>query len=103
MYDISLIVTIVFDSLGKSVSIRFLVAPSDHSNSTSRQMNLLKLSRTGCCNPSSIQLWSVMTNESSTLVKVASNMNGDHHCVCSFHINQLAVRVSSQKICFFFD
>ena len=83
----SLIVTTVVYSLGKYVPIGFLVVPSKHSDSIIRQMNLLKLTRTGCCNPSSIQLRSIMTGEGSALVKVASNMDGYHHCLCSFHIN----------------
>ena len=98
IYDLSFIVTIVVGSLGKSVPIGFLVAPSEHSYSITRQMNLLKLARPDCCDPSSIQSRSIMTNEGSALVKVASYMDGYHHCLCSFHINQLAVRVSCQNI-----
>ena len=99
----NIIGTTVVDSLGKSIPIGFLVVPSDHSDSITRQMNLLKLTRTSCCNLSSIQSRSIMTDEGSALVKVASNMDEYHHCLCLFHINQLAVRVSSQKIYFFFD
>ena len=55
IYDLSLIVTTVLNSLGKSIPIGFLVAPSGHSDSITRQMNRLKLTRTGCCDPSSIQ------------------------------------------------
>ena len=36
-----------------------------------------------------------MTDKVSALVKVASDMAGYNHCLCAFHINQLAVRVSS--------
>ena len=36
-----------------------------------------------------------MTDEGSVLVKVSSDMAGYYHCLCAFHINQLAVRVSS--------
>ena len=36
-----------------------------------------------------------MTDEGSVLVKVSSDMAGYHHCLCAFHINQLAVRVNS--------
>ena len=88
----------VVGSLGKSVPIGFLVAPFEHSDSITRQMNLLKLTRTSCCNPSSIQIRSIMTDESSALVKVTSNMDGYCHYLCSFYINQLAVRVSFQII-----
>ena len=96
IYDLPLIVTIVVDSLGKYVPIGFLVAPSEHLYSITRQMYPLKLTRTNCCNNSSIQSWSIPTDEGSALVKVPSNMDGYHHCLCSFHINQLAVRMSSQ-------
>ena len=92
-YDISLIVTTIVDSLGTCVPIGFLVAPSEHSDSITRQINLLKLTRIGCCNPSSIQSRSIMIDEGSALVKVASNMDGCHHCLCLFHIKQLTVRV----------
>ena len=61
-------------------------------------MNLLNSTRTGYFNPSSIQLWSVMTDEGSTLVKVASNMDGYYHCLYSFHISQLDIKVSYQHI-----
>ena len=60
-----------------------------------RHTTLLKLTGTNCIYPSSINTRSIMTNEGSTLVKVTSDMGGYHHCVCAFHINQLAVRVSS--------
>ena len=63
------------------------MVPFEHSDSITRQMNLLKLTRTDCCNNSSIQSRSIMTDEDSVLVKVASNMDGYHHCLCSFHIN----------------
>jgi len=40
IYDLSLIVTTVVDSLGKSVPIGFLLAPSEHSDSITTHMNL---------------------------------------------------------------
>ena len=58
-------------------------------------MNLLKLTHTGCCNNSSIQSRSIMTDDGSALVKVTSNMDGYHHCLCSFHIN------SKDLFCFY--
>ena len=97
IYDLSLILSTVVDSLGKSVPIGFLVAPSEHSDSITRQINLLKLTCTRCCDPSSIQSRSILTVEGSALIKVASNMDGYYHCICSFHINQLDIRVSYQN------
>ena len=63
-------------------------------------MKLLKLTRTDCCDSSLIQSRSIMTDEGSALVGVASNMDGYPYCVCAFHINQLTIRVSSQIIHF---
>ena len=100
IYNLSLIVTTIVDSLGKSIPIGFLVAPSEHSDSITRPMKLLKLTRTDCCDSSLIQSRSIMTDEGSALVGVASNMGGYPHCLCAFHINQLTVRVSSQIIHF---
>ena len=98
IYHLSLIVTTVVNSLEKYIPIGFLVAPSEHSDSITRQMNLLKLTRTGCCDPSSIQSRSIMTEEGPALVKVASNVDGCHHWLYLFYINQLAIRVSCQHI-----
>ena len=88
-YDLSFIVTTVVDSWGKSAPIDFLVAPSEHSDSITRYMKFLKLARTDCCDHSSIQSRSIMTDEGSDLVKVDSNMDMYHHCLSAFHINQL--------------
>ena len=46
-----LLIDTVVGSFGKFFQIGFLVAPSEHSYSITRQMNLLKLTRTGCCIP----------------------------------------------------
>ena len=43
-----LIVTTVVDSLGKSVTLGFLLAPSEHSESITRHINLLKLTNSNC-------------------------------------------------------
>ena len=90
-----MIVTTVVDSLGKYVPLGFLLAPSGHSKSITTQMNLLKLTGNNCIDPSYENSRSVMTDECSALVKVASDMAGYYHCLCAFHLNQLAVRVSS--------
>ena len=58
-------------------------------------MNLLKLTGDNCIDPLYVNSRSIMTDEGSALVKVASDMAGYHHCICAFHIKQLAVRVSS--------
>ena len=88
------IVTIVVDSLGKSVPLGFLLAPSEHSESITRHMNLLKLTGNNGIDPSYENLRSIMTDEGSDLVKVASDMAGYQYCICAFHIYQLDVRIS---------
>ena len=95
IYYLSLIVTTVIDSLGKSVPLGFLLAPFEHSESITRHMNLLKLTGNNCIDPSYVNSRSIMTDKGSTLVKVASDMAGSHHCLCAFHINQLDVRINS--------
>ena len=94
IYDLSLIVTTVVDSLGKSIPLGFLLAPSEHSESITTHMNLLKLTGNNCIDSSYGNSRSVMTDEGSALIKVASEMAGYNHCLCAFHIYQLAVRVS---------
>ena len=88
IYDLSLVVTTVVDSLGKSVSLGSLMVPSEHSDSITRHMNILKITGVNCIDPSFINTRSIMTGEGSALVKVASDMDGCHHCLCAFHINQ---------------
>ena len=95
IYDLSYVVTTMVDSLGKSVLIGFLLAPSEHSDLITKHINLLKLTRTDCIDPSCIKMRSIMTDEGSALVKNASDMAGYHHFLCAFHINQLDVRESN--------
>ena len=95
IYNLSLIITTVVHSLGKSVPFGFPLAPSDHSESITRHMNLLKITGNNCIDPSYVNTRSIMTDVGSTLVKVAFDMAGYHYCLCAFHINQLAVRVIS--------
>ena len=83
----------MIDSLGKSVPLGFLLAPTEHSESITRHMNLLKLTGNNCIDPSYVNSRSIMTDEGSTLVKVASDTAGYYHCLCSVHKNQLDVRM----------
>ena len=87
IHDLSLIVTTVVDSLGKSVPIIFLLAPSEYSDSIIRHITLLKLALPDCCDNSSIRSRSIMTDEGSSLVKLASDMDIYHYCLCAFNIN----------------
>ena len=58
-------------------------------------MNLLKLTRTKCIDPSFIKTRFIMTDEGSVLVKISSDLAGYHHYLCVFQINQLTVKVSN--------
>ena len=91
IYDLSLIVTTTVDSLGISVPVGFLLAPSE--NSASIENHLVNL-RIGSADSNQFSSRSIMTDEGSALVKVASLVSGYNHCLCSFHVHQLAVRVS---------
>ena len=78
IYDLSLVVTTIVDSLEKYAPIGFLLAPSEHSDSITKNVNLLKLVRTNCIDPSFIKTRSIITDEGSALVKLASDMAGYH-------------------------
>ena len=69
IYDLSLIVTTVVESLGNFVPLGFLLAPSEHSESITRHMNLLKLTGDNCIDPLYVNSRSIMTDEGSALVK----------------------------------
>ena len=94
IYGLSLVVTTVVDSLGNSVPFGFLLDSSEHSDSITRHMNILKLKGNDCIDPLFINTHSIMTDEGFALV-VASDMAGCHHCLCAFRINQLDVRLSA--------
>ena len=94
IYGLSLVVTTVVGSLVKYVPLGFLLAPSEHSDSITRHMNILKLKGNDRTDPLFINTHSIMTDEGFALV-VASDMAGCHHCLCAFRINQLDVRLSA--------
>ena len=95
IYDLSLLVTTVVDSLGISVPVGFIVAPSENASSIESHLDHLKIDSnishdlygSICC--------AIVTDEGYTLVKVASSISGYNYCLCSYHVNQLAVRVSA--------
>ena len=94
VYDLSLIVTTTVDSLGISVPVDFLLAPSENSASIEDHLDHLRIDG---IHPNGLHQFSsrsIMTDEGSTLVKVASLVSGYNHYLCSFHVHQLAVRVS---------
>ena len=98
IYYLSLLVTAVVESLGISVRLGFMVAPSENSSSIESYLDHLKIGS----NPS-LDLYgsiscAIMTDEGSALIKVVSLISGYNHYMCSFHVNPLAVRVSS--LCF---
>ena len=84
IYDLSLIVTTTVDSLGISVPVGFLLAPSE--NSASIEDHLVNL-RIGSDDSHKLSSRSIMTDEGSALVKVASLVSGYNHCLCLFHVH----------------
>ena len=83
IYDLSLIVT-------TTVPVGFLLAPSE--NSASIEDHLVNL-RIGSDDSHQLSSRSIMTDEGYALAKVASLVSGYNHCLCSFHVHQLAMRV----------
>ena len=86
IYDLSLVVTIVVDSLGVSVPVSFFVAPSEYSPSIESHLD----QKIGS-NPSN-DLYgnmscTIMTDKGSALVKLVSSISSYNHCLCSFHVN----------------
>ena len=69
IHYLSLVVITIIDSLGKYIPIGFLLESSEHLDSITKYINLLKLTRTNCIEPSLIKTRSIMTDEGSDLVK----------------------------------
>ena len=57
-------------------------------------MKLLRLSDNTELNSTFATSRSIITDECSVRVKVASSMEGCHHCLYAFHGNQLAILMS---------
>ena len=94
IYDLSLVVITVVDSLGVSIPTGFIVTSSENSSSIESHLDLLRVGGNSSPNLSRNTSYSIMTDEGSALIKVAPSMWGCNHCLFSFHVNQLAVRVS---------
>ena len=95
IYDLSLIVTTTVDSLGISVPVGFLLAPSENSASTENHLDHLKIGGIHSHGLHGVSSCSIMTDEGYALVKVAPLISGYNHCLCSLHVHQSPVRVSS--------
>ena len=95
IYDLNLIVTTTVGSLDISVPVGFLLALSENSASIEDHLDYLKIGGVHSYGLHGILSCSIMTDDESTLVKVASLISCYNHCLCSFHVNQLAVRVNS--------
>ena len=95
IYDLSMIVTTTVDSLGISAPVDFLLAPSENSTSIEDHLDHLRIDgiHLKCLHGDSSR--SIVADEGSTLVKVASLISDYNHCLCSFQVHQLVVRVSS--------
>ena len=93
--DLSLLITTMVGSLGILVSVGFMVAPSKNSSSIEIHLDHLKIGSNIYHDLIGSIFCVIMTDEGSTLVKVASSISGYNHYLCSFHVNQLAVGISS--------
>ena len=71
-----------------------MVAPSENSSSIESYLDHLKIDSNPSYDLYESTSCVIMTNEGYTLVKVASLILDYNHSLCSFHMNQLAVRVS---------
>ena len=94
IYDLSLIVTTMVDSLGISVPVGFLLALSKNSSSIEDHLDHLKIGGIHSHGLHGILSRSIMTDEGSALVKVALLILVYNYYLCSFHVHQLAVRVN---------
>ena len=87
IYDLSLIVIATVDSMGISVPVGFLLAPSENSASIEDHLDHLKIGGIHSHGLYGISSCSVMTDEGSALVKVASLISDYNHCLCLFHVH----------------
>ena len=94
LYDLSLVVTTMVDSLGVSIPAGFLVTLSENLSSIESHLDLLRIDSNPSHDLYGGIYYSMMTDEGLASVEVVSSMSGYYHCMCSFHVNQLTVRVS---------
>ena len=81
--------------LGISFPVVILLAPSKKFASIEDHLDHLRIGGIHSNGLHGFSCRSIVTDEGSTLVKVASLISGYNHCLCSFNVHQLAVRVSS--------
>ena len=92
--DLSLLITTMVGSLGILVSDGFMVVPSKKSSPIESHLDHLKIGSNPSHDLYESTSCAIMTDKRS-LVKVVSSILGYNYCLCSFHVNQLAFRVSS--------
>lgn len=95
IYDLSLSVTTTVDSLDISIPVGFMLAPSENSASTEDHLDRLRIDGTPSNGLHGVSSRSIVTDEGYALVKVVSLITGYNHCLCSLHVHQSLVRVSS--------
>ena len=88
IYDLNLVVTTVIDSLGTFVSVGFLVAPSEHSQSIKKKY-LLRIFQFLMKNHQSC----IMIDEGLVLVNMATSLSNFCRLFCGYHVNALAIQV----------
>ena len=82
------------DPLGITIPTDFLFTPSKNSLSIETHLDILRIGNNPSRDLSGSTSRSIMTDEGLALVKVTSSMFRYYHCLCLFHVNQLAVRVT---------
>ena len=102
IYDLSLVITTVVDSLGILVPLGFMVTFSENSSLIDSHLDHLKIDSNPSHDFYGSTYYAIMTDEGSTLVKLASSIIGYNYCICSFHVNQLALRVRIIFMCVHF-
>ena len=76
IYDLSVVVTTVVDSLGALISVSFLENTSENASSIESHLHLLRIGSNSSPDLSGNTSCSIMTDEGSALVKMASSMSG---------------------------
>ena len=95
IYDLSLIIATMVDSLGISVPVLFLLATSENSASIGDHLDHLRIGGIHSNGLHGVSSRSIITDKGYVFLKVASLISGYNHYLCSFNIHQVAVRVSS--------
>ena len=87
IYDLSLFVTTVVDSLDILFPVGFLVAPSENSSLIESHLDYLKIGSNPSHNIYGSTSCVILIDEGLALIDVASSIIDYNHCMYSFHVN----------------